>query len=71
MRAIFVDCTEELARVIDNSQLSVPETIHVNHGSPSEAELIELCAQVSVAAFFDGPLSKNFDGLPTSASRAL
>jgi tetratricopeptide (TPR) repeat protein len=26
---------------------------------------------VSVAAFFDGPLSKDFDGLPTSASRAL
>jgi len=48
MRAIFVDCTEELARVIDNSQLSVPKTIHVNHGSPSEAELIELCAQAEV-----------------------
>jgi hypothetical protein len=27
--------------------------------------------RVSVAAFFDGPLSKDFDGLPTSASRAL
>ncbi|MGA7806063.1 hypothetical protein [Bradyrhizobium sp.] len=26
---------------------------------------------VSVAAFFDGPLSKNFDGLPASASRGL
>jgi len=26
---------------------------------------------VSVAAVFDGPLSKNFDGLPASASRAL
>jgi hypothetical protein len=26
---------------------------------------------MSVAAFFDGPLSKDFDGLPTSASRAL
>jgi hypothetical protein len=28
-------------------------------------------AQLSVAAIFDGPLSKDFDGLPTSASRAL
>jgi hypothetical protein len=28
-------------------------------------------AAVSVAAFFDGPLSKDFDGLPTSSSRAL
>jgi branched-chain amino acid transport system permease protein len=28
-------------------------------------------AYVSVAAFFDGPLSKDFDGLPTSSSRAL
>ena len=28
-------------------------------------------AALSVAAFFDGPLSKDFDGLPTSASRAL
>ena len=27
--------------------------------------------KLSVAAFFDGPLSKDFDGLPTSASRAL
>jgi len=27
--------------------------------------------EVSVAAFFDGPLSKDFDGLPASASRAL
>jgi hypothetical protein len=27
--------------------------------------------RVSVATFFDGPLSKDFDGLPTSASRAL
>jgi hypothetical protein len=28
-------------------------------------------AILSVAAVFDGPLSKNFDGLPASASRAL
>jgi hypothetical protein len=31
----------------------------------------ETISCVSVGAFFDGPLSKDFDGLPTSASRAL
>jgi hypothetical protein len=48
------------------------ETLYLS--SVTIAELlfgIGVLAKVSVAAFFDGPLSKNFDGLPTSASRAL
>ncbi|MGA7805141.1 hypothetical protein [Bradyrhizobium sp.] len=42
-------------------------------GEAVVAELVERAKaiNVSVAAFFDGPLSKNFDGLPASASRGL
>ena len=36
-----------------------------------EQALRAALAFMSVAAVFDGPLSKNFDGLPASASRAL
>jgi len=34
-------------------------------------QLHTVVVKLSVAVFFDGPLSKDFDGLPTSASRAL
>ncbi|MEZ2410731.1 2-hydroxyacid dehydrogenase [Bosea sp. RCC_152_1] len=43
MRAIFVDCTPELARVIEQGGLPVPATVEINEGSPTEKELIDLC----------------------------
>jgi D-3-phosphoglycerate dehydrogenase / 2-oxoglutarate reductase len=43
MRAIFVDCTPELSRVIEQRGLPVPATIKVNEGGPKEDELIALC----------------------------
>jgi hypothetical protein len=43
-------------KVLENSELDLYKVEHVN---------------VSVSAVSDGPLSKDFDGLPASASRAL
>jgi len=48
MRAIFVDCTPELSRVIEQGGLPVPATIGVNEGNPTEDELIALCKAVDV-----------------------
>ena len=48
MRAIFVDCTPELSRVIEQGGLPVPATIEVNEGSPTEDELIALCKAADV-----------------------
>ncbi len=48
MRAIFVDCTPELSRVIEQGRLAVPATIEVNKGSPAEDELIDLCQGAEV-----------------------
>lgn len=48
MRAVFADCTEELSFVIRDRRLPVPETVTINHGSPSERELIGLCRNADV-----------------------
>ncbi|MER9366965.1 D-isomer specific 2-hydroxyacid dehydrogenase family protein [Mesorhizobium sp. M0518] len=48
MGAIFVDCTEELARVIRTRELPVPDTIKINEGNPTEANLVAMCAQADV-----------------------
>jgi D-3-phosphoglycerate dehydrogenase len=48
MRAIFVDCTPELSRVIEQGGLPVPATIEINVGSPTEDELIALCKAADV-----------------------
>jgi len=48
MKAVFADCTEELGHVIRKRNLPVPETVTINFGSPTEAELIRLCAGVDV-----------------------
>ncbi|MGR9408122.1 NAD(P)-dependent oxidoreductase [Rhizobium leguminosarum] len=48
MRAIFVDCTEELARVIKNRKLPVPDMIEINEGNPTQADLVALCAEAEV-----------------------
>ncbi|MET4691894.1 NAD(P)-dependent oxidoreductase [Sinorhizobium fredii] len=44
MRALFADCTEELCRVIEGRRLPVPASVSINRGSPSETDLIRLCA---------------------------
>ncbi|EHH02365.1 glycerate dehydrogenase [Agrobacterium tumefaciens CCNWGS0286] len=48
MRAVFADCTEELRRVIELQQLHVPTSVRINYGTPTEAELIELCSDRDV-----------------------
>lgn len=48
MRAIFVDCTPELSRVIEQGSLPVPSTIAINEGSPTEDELTVLCNAAEV-----------------------
>ncbi|MGR9148126.1 NAD(P)-dependent oxidoreductase [Rhizobium leguminosarum] len=48
MRAIFVDCTEELARVIKNRKLPIPDMIEINEGNPTQADLVALCAEAEV-----------------------
>ena len=48
MRAIFVDCTPELRQVISKRSLQVPPSLLVNDGSPSEAELVDLCGGADV-----------------------
>lgn len=48
MRAIFVDCTEDLARVIELRRLHVPASVTINKGNPSEGDLVQLCAGADV-----------------------
>jgi len=48
MKAVFADCTEELGHVIRERNLPVPEAVTINFGSPTETELIRLCAGVEV-----------------------
>ncbi|MBY5406819.1 NAD(P)-dependent oxidoreductase [Rhizobium leguminosarum] len=48
MRAVFVDCTEELSYVIKSRNLPVPDAIRINEGNPTEADLIALCANAEV-----------------------
>ncbi|RRH96889.1 glycerate dehydrogenase [Mesorhizobium tamadayense] len=48
MRAIFVDCTDELARVIEARNLPVPDAIRINQGNPTEAALIAMGSEADV-----------------------
>lgn len=48
MRAVFVDCTPELSRVIERDKLPVPATITINEGNPTETELVDLCRSAEV-----------------------
>jgi len=43
MRAVFVDCTAEMRRVIQDRRLPAPKFITINDGSPSTADLVRLC----------------------------
>ncbi|WP_085026423.1 NAD(P)-dependent oxidoreductase [Ensifer aridi] len=48
MRAIFVDCTEELAEVIESRGLVVPNSVTINKGSPTEHDLLRICSDAEV-----------------------
>lgn len=48
MRAIFVDCTDDLARVMEERALNVPDSVVINRGNPDESDLIQLCADREV-----------------------
>ncbi|TKV70797.1 glycerate dehydrogenase [Rhizobium sp. AU243] len=48
MRALFADCTEELALVLREKNLRVPDAVTINYGSPNERELITLCHGIDV-----------------------
>jgi len=68
-------CTRRATDAVRLRFAQVPEPCQERGkvGSVKQSLLAELDAfeVMSVAAFFDGPLRKDFDGLPTSASRAL
>jgi D-3-phosphoglycerate dehydrogenase len=66
MRAIFIDCTEELAGVIHQRGLPVPEAIKINKGSLGEADIIELCAEAEVVLVEHTVVSPNIlDACPS------
>jgi hypothetical protein len=48
VRAIFVDCTEDLARVMGERGLRVPDSVVINKGNPDDSDLIRLCADREV-----------------------
>lgn len=48
MRAVFVDCTPELSRVMERGDMRAPASVVINHGNPTQAELIELCQAADV-----------------------
>src|SRR5881628_1316224 len=48
MRGLFIDCTEDLARVIDGRGLPVPAAIKINAGNPTDSDIIRLAADVQV-----------------------
>lgn len=43
MRAVFVDCTDDLFRVIKSRNLNVPPEVDLRVGSPTEVELVGIC----------------------------
>jgi D-3-phosphoglycerate dehydrogenase len=48
MRAVFVDCTEELAHVIRARGLRTPECLEVHGGALSQAALVGCCRRADV-----------------------
>lgn len=48
MKAVFVDCTPELASIISARSLSVPDYLHVHCGDPSDEELLALIKDADV-----------------------
>jgi len=48
VRVVFVDCTEDLGRVLVARRLAVPENVSINFGNPTEADLVALCTGADV-----------------------
>jgi D-3-phosphoglycerate dehydrogenase / 2-oxoglutarate reductase len=48
MRAVFVDCTPELQRVMDSRRLRVPDTVRVHLANPDADELVAMCRDAEV-----------------------
>src|SRR5690606_3922543 len=48
VRAVFVDCTPELRKVIQDRNLNVPKTVHVHEASPGADELVAMCRDADV-----------------------
>lgn len=48
MRAVFIDCTDELARVIEDRKLTVPDAVRINRGNPTEADIVTMAATAEV-----------------------
>ncbi|MER9331929.1 NAD(P)-dependent oxidoreductase [Mesorhizobium sp. M0488] len=48
MRAVFVDCTEELRRVMEQQDLPRPDHVRVNIGDPSVDDLVRLGNEADV-----------------------
>lgn len=48
MRAIFVDCTDDLARVMEQRRLRIPGPVVVNKGNPADDDLVRLCSNREV-----------------------
>jgi hypothetical protein len=48
MRAVFVDCTEELAKVIKARALQIPDSLEIYSGALSRMELIGCCQGADV-----------------------
>ena len=48
MRAVFVDCTEELRRVMELQSLPKPNHVRINYGDPTVDDLIRLGSEADV-----------------------
>jgi D-3-phosphoglycerate dehydrogenase len=48
MKAVLVDCTPELKRVVTTSDTDLPEWLHVHEGDPSRERLHELCSDAEL-----------------------
>ena len=48
MKAVFVDCTDELAAVLGRLRLRVPAGLQINRGNPSRDQLLSLCCDAEV-----------------------
>lgn len=66
MRAIFVDCTPELGKLLEASKIASPENVTIYHGSPSGDELPGLCQGFDVVFTEHTVLSPGvFDACPS------
>jgi D-3-phosphoglycerate dehydrogenase len=48
MRAVFLDCTDDLQRVMQSSDLLIPSGLEVLHGDPGPDDVARACARAEV-----------------------